>query len=135
MDRFAILKNGIRLGLISQCDQVWRACCALHNKLLIHDELDKGWKDVFSIDKDGDPNLEVSFIVEQLTSHLSEMNSIKNTYYPDFFLNKHTVDVKQIVAKMPLKMFQERLMHNVFMRFKNNDVKWPKNKSDKQTDN
>ena len=77
--RFAILNNGIKLGSISQCDQVWCTCCAFHNKLLLHDELDKGWKDGLSMDKDGDPITEVSFAVERLTSHPSETNSIKNT--------------------------------------------------------
>ena len=47
--RFAILKNGIRLGTIVKCDQVWRTCCALHNRLLIIDELDKGWENGTSV--------------------------------------------------------------------------------------
>ena len=42
--RFAMLKYGIRLGRIEQCDKVWRACCALHDLLLFHDKLDKGWE-------------------------------------------------------------------------------------------
>ena len=51
--------------------------CALDNKLLIHNELDKGWKDVLSIDKGGYPISEVPFSVERRTSHPSEMNSIE----------------------------------------------------------
>ena len=94
----------------------------MHNKLLIHDEVDKGWKDGLSIDKDGDPISKVSFAVEGLTSNLSETNSIK-IHYPDIFFNKHTVDEK-IDANM----------QNFDMRLKNN-AKLPKRKSDNQTEN
>ena len=31
---------------------------------------------------------------------------------------RYTVDEKRIVAKMPLKVFQERLIHNFDIRFK-----------------
>ena len=127
--RFAILKNGIRLESISQCDQVWRTCCALHNKLLIHDELDKGWEDGTSIYNEWDSISSVPFSVQRLSRHPSESNSIRRTDYPKNYFEKYTVDGKRVVAKMPLKVFQERLIHNFDIRFKNNDIKWPKRKS------
>jgi hypothetical protein len=55
--RFAILKYGVRSGSIEQCDKVWQTCCALHNLLLFHDELDKGWesgKKIYPSEEDDD---------------------------------------------------------------------------------
>ena len=41
--RFAILRNGIRLGRIKYCDQIWLTCCAIHNILLKLDGYDTNW--------------------------------------------------------------------------------------------
>ena len=41
--RFSILKYGIRLRSLNQCDNVWLTCCALHNMLLKIDGYDKNW--------------------------------------------------------------------------------------------
>ena len=73
-----------------------------------------------------------SISVQRLTSHPSERNSIRRTNCLDDYFNQCMVDGKRVVAKMPLKVFQERLTHNFDMRFKNNDIKWPKRKSNKQ---
>ena len=43
--RFAVLRYGLRLRSIEKCDQLYATCCALHNRLLFIDGLDKGWKD------------------------------------------------------------------------------------------
>ena len=71
------VENGMRLVSISRCDQVWRTCNALHDELLLHDELNNRWEDRISIDKEGDPISEVPFAVDLLTIHPYEMNSIK----------------------------------------------------------
>ena len=36
------------------------------------------------------------------------------------------VDNKRIVQKMPLSLFMDRLVENFDIRFKNNDITWPK---------
>ena len=43
--RFCILRCGMRLQSIECCDQIWLTCCALHNRLLFIDGLDKNWED------------------------------------------------------------------------------------------
>ena len=124
--RFAILKNGIRLGSIIQCDQVWRTCCALHNRLLFIDELDKGWDMGKKINDPDDLDTEVPFAIDRLTKHPVQKRIVNPTKYPNRFFDRFTVNGKRIVCTMPLKVFQERLIHHFDIKFKNNDVQWPK---------
>jgi hypothetical protein len=126
--RFAILKNGIRLGSISRCDQVWRTCCALHNRLLFIDELDKGWDIATEINDPEDLETEVPFAIDRLHDNPSQSNTSNHTKYPETFFNKYTINGKRKVSSMPLKVFQERLIHHFDIMFKNNEVKWPKRK-------
>ena len=128
--RFAILKYGIRLGSIIQCDKVWQTCCALHNRLLFYDKLDKGWEsvNVESIYNEPGVRTGVPFSLDRLTRHNSESTYASGRTYPDKFFDKYTVNGKRSVRKMPLSLFQERLVHNFDIRFKTNDVEWPKRK-------
>ena len=41
--RFYILCNGIRLKIIEKCDEIWKTCCALHNRLLFINDLHIKW--------------------------------------------------------------------------------------------
>ena len=41
--RFCVLKYGLHLQSIKKCDQLWFTACALHNRLLFVDGLDKNW--------------------------------------------------------------------------------------------
>ena len=41
--RFCILRYGLRIQSIKRCDQLFLTCCALHNRLLFIDGLDKNW--------------------------------------------------------------------------------------------
>ena len=133
--RFAILKNGVRLGSINQCDQVWRTCCALHNRLLFVDELDKGWETGRPMYSHEDVNTETPFAINRLTNHPSENNVARNTEYPVNFFNKYSVNGRRIVSKMPLNVFQERLIHHFDIRFKNNDIQWPQRSKNNNNDN
>ena len=128
--RFAILKNGIRLGSISQCDQVWRTCCALHNRLLFIDGLDKGWDVGKKINDPDDLETDVPFAIDRLTNHPIQSNIVLPNKYPNRFFDKYTVNGKRKVSAMPLKVFQERLIHHFDIKFKNNDVQWPKRTKD-----
>jgi len=138
--RFAILKYGIRLGKIEQCDKVWRTCCALHNLLLFHDKLDKGWErgqKLYENHKDDDDDDydegDVPFAITRL-NRLSSMSVPSNyTEYEDNFFNKYSVEGKRVVSKLPLNVFQERLIHHFDIRFKKNDIEWPKRKKNNDT--
>ena len=41
--RFCILRYGLRLSSIKKCDDIWKTCCALHNRLLFVDGLHENW--------------------------------------------------------------------------------------------
>ena len=94
--------------------------------MLFIDELDKGWDSGTAIPYNRDFNVEVPFAVDRLTNHPTESNTANVTDYPVNYFNKYTVNGKRIVSKMPLRVFQERLIHNFDIRFKNNDIQWPK---------
>ena len=129
--RFAVLKYGIRLGHVADCDKVWTTCCALHNMLLFYDKLDEGWEsaNAESIYNEKGSRTTRPFSINRLTKHRSEPKISKGENYSTNFFDKHTVNGKRVVQKMPLQVFQERLVHHFDIRFKNNDVKWPKRKA------
>ena len=140
--RFAILKYGIRLSRIEQCDKVWQTCCALHNLLLFHDKLDKGWEngqklnviddtleEISDDDCDDYDDVDVPFALSRLNRLSSTKQASNYTQYDDTFFKKYTVDGKRQVSKIPLKVFQERLIHHFDIRFKRNDIQWPKRKN------
>ena len=125
--RFTILRHGIRLNSISQCDKVWKTCCALHNKLLFIDGMDKGWQDeVETIYDSSDDEMEIPFSMQRLNRHSNDPKSNNATKYDDKFFDKYTTNGKRIVRKLPMSIFQERLIHHFDIRFKRNDIIWPK---------
>ena len=128
--RFSILKTGIRLGSISQSDKVWRTCCALHNLLLFHDGLDKNWETGTSMNSSGRKvNDVIPFALQRLNSN--DKSSSNHTRYEKDFFKKYSLDGNRVVSKLPLDIFQERLIHHFDLRFKKNDIKWPKRKKKK----
>ena len=42
------------------------------------------------------------------------------------FMKTYEVDRKRIVRKTPLEVFIDRLVENFDIRFKQNDIEWPK---------
>jgi hypothetical protein len=139
--RFAVLRYGIRLAKIADCDKIWRTCCSLHNLLLFNDKLDMGWEDekkTYERDcADGDNDGEcydeyddgdVPFALTRLKRLSSSSIPQNYTEYDDNYFDKYTVENKRQVAKLPLKIFQERLIHHFDIRFKKNDIQWPNRK-------
>ena len=139
--RFAVLKYGIRLAKIADCDKIWRTCCSLHNLLLFNDKLDMGWEDekkTYERDcADGDNDGEcydeyddgdVPFALTRLKRLSSSSIPQNYTEYNDNYFDKYTVENKRQVAKLPLKIFQERLIHHFDIRFKKNNIQWPNRK-------
>ena len=125
--RFTILRHGIRLNSIAQCDKVWKTCCALHNKLLFIDGMDKGWDETNdSISVDSDEEIEIPFSMQRLNRHSDQAINNHVSKYDDDFFDKYTRNGKRIVRKIPLDVFQERLIHHFDIRFKRNDIIWPK---------
>ena len=125
--RFTILRHGIRLNSIAQCDKVWKTCCALHNKLLFIDGMDKGWDESNdSISVDSDEEIEIPFSMQRLNRLNDQAINNHESNYDDDFFDKYTRNGKRIVRKIPLDVFQERLIHHFDIRFKRNDIIWPK---------
>ena len=102
------------------------------------------WKKLYERDcVDGDNDDEgcdnyddgnVPFALTRL-NRLSSTNIPTNyTEYDANYFNKYTVDNKCQVSKIPLKVFQERLIHHFDIRFKKNDIQWPKRKSNNDED-
>ena len=126
--RFCILRYGIRLQSIEKCDQVYLTCCALHNRLLFVDGLHKDWKEGRKSD------WEISYEREE-PSALYRLNHVPGigdteTIFAGSEMNnicyeKYEVDRKRIVSKMPLNLFQNRLVHHFNIRFEKQSIKWP----------
>ena len=126
--RFAILKNGVRTESVEMCDKIWMTCCALHNMLLFVDGLDDNWETGGKsfYEEDNDDEVMTPFAVDRLNRHEDENEEVNATETGSNEFGKYTVDGKRIVRKMPLKVFQERLIHHFDIRFKNKDIEWPK---------
>lgn len=122
--RFHILKHGIRLHKIANSDKVWSTCCSLHNMLLFIDGLDKGWDETSQ--ERSDIQMNIPFSMQRLNRHGDNEIIRKGTEYPNDFFNKYTMNGKRLVRKLPLKVFQERLIHHFDIRFKMNSLSWPK---------
>ena len=70
------------------------------------------------------------FALQRLHSNTQKCNDIeidsnelprnKSTY------DKYTIDGKRVVKNMPLSIFQDRLVEHFNIRFKKNDIVWPK---------
>ena len=130
--RFSVLKTGIRLGKIELCDKTWRTCCALHNLLLFNDGLDKNWEfgTKMTVKGNSDDNA-IPFAIDRLISNKQEVTNSNYTHYSKDYFQKYSLNGKRVVAKLPLEVFQERLIHHFDIRFKKNDIKWPQRKKNK----
>lgn len=133
--RFLILRYGLRLESIELCDQIWKTCCALHNSLLFIDGLHEGWesgeKSKWQKELSDRNNTlpKLNFAEQRLNSQpVAEHAYLDNNgegLSQDLF-KQFEVDNKRIVQKMPLSLFMDRLVENFDIRFKNNDITWPK---------
>mmetsp|Transcript_29950 Transcript_29950/g.34794 ORF Transcript_29950/g.34794 Transcript_29950/m.34794 type:complete len:335 (-) Transcript_29950:47-1051(-) len=133
--RFAVLRYGIRLQSIEKCDQLYVTCCALHNRLLFIDGLDKGWKDGVESNWEreyrDDNRGEIPFAVQRLNrlhnnDNVQSQDDNDDNTVETIDFHKYEVNGKRIVSKMPLSIFQNRLIENFDIRFRRNDIQWPK---------
>ena len=132
--RFCILRYGIRLRSINKCDEIWKTCCALHNRLLFIDGLHKHWDQGMSSDwEDSNMNYQNKnagkFAINRLHQNKSYNTKIDlgdtNLQKDNADLDKYLVDGRRVVRKMPMKLFQECLIEHFDIRFKQNTVVWP----------
>ena len=132
--RFCILRYGIQLRSIKKCDEIWKTCCALHNRLLFTDGLHKHW------DKGTSSNWEDSntkyqnrnagkFAINRLQKNMSgyaEVDPDENTVRTNnAHLDEYLVQGRRVVRNMPMKIFQRCLIADFDITFKQNTLVWP----------
>ena len=64
--------------------------------------------------------------MQRLNRHDEDEVINKGTEYEEDFFDKYTRNGKRVVRKLPLNVFQERLIHHFDIRFLKNDLAWPK---------
>ena len=90
------------------------------------DGLHKNWESgAKSYYKDKSTTTDVPFAIQRLNRNEIGQDNITIDSYDQHSFEQYTVNNKRIVSKMPLKLFQERLIHHFDIRFKKNDIVWP----------
>ena len=92
--------------------------------LLFLDGLDEDWDETPL--QDSRIEIDIPFSMQRLNRHEEDNDIRRGTHYVEGFFDKYTKDGKRVVRKMPLQVFQERLVHHFDIRFKRNDLSWPK---------
>ena len=97
--RFSVLKTGIRLHSLKDCDKIWLTCCALHNRLLFIDGLNEGWENGAHSDfvSSDDTNFAVSRLNREFGRE--EVNQTRDFDLSSIDWSKYTVNGKRVVKK------------------------------------
>ena len=135
--RFLILRHGIRLRSISKCDEIWKTCCALHNRLLFIDGLHKDWDNGVQSDWEVcNAKYEAKTSGRFAINRLNKQESINSTILPTEgnkdHLDQYVVNGRRVVRKIPFDIFQRCLIEHFDIRFQKNTVKWPSRCKTKQ---
>ena len=137
-NRFSILRYGVRMEKIKHVDEIWLTCCALHNKLLFIDEMDKNW-DLFKTpqirenERSNNVSDSTTFSLNRLNRDLSSYPSEKFVSVDESIFKEFTENGKRVVRKMPLDLFRQCLINHFDIRFKTNSIQWPKHIKNKQS--
>ena len=94
---------------------------------MIIDTLDECWDQ--STKEKGHLKFDIPFSMQRLNSHEDNEEIRFGTDYDVNFFDKYCHNGKRVVRKIPLEIFQERLVHHFDIRFKTNDLAWPKRKN------
>ena len=135
--RFSILRYGIRLSSIKNVDKIWLTCCALHNKLIFIDGLDKNWDEQGNSTNVNDKSQQSSnkqpFSVSRLNRSLENYSADPSSIIDKSMLDPYVENGCRMVHKMPMDLFRQCLINHFDIRFKMNSVKWPKHFKNKPT--
>ena len=117
---------------------MWLKWCALHNMLLCIDGIDKKiedgipsqWEIVNDNCKRPTSKLDVPFAILKLNRYFSNeviaaLADVIHDYDSDQF-KIYTRNGKIVVSKMPLSLFQQCLVNRFDIRYKQNDIIWPR---------
>ena len=131
MGLFCLLRYGLRLQSIVNCDRLWLTCCVLNNMLLKTDGLDKNWDTGVRSDWEDENNRDRSKVTPYVISRLdrpspryTEDNIDDSNSYESMGTHissqckKYTVNNKRVVAKMTLALFKRCLVNHFDIRLK-----------------
>ena len=142
--RWRILKTGIRLHSIECIDCIWLTCCAFHNMLLEIDGLDQQWDGIrnttsewegelgnlapedipFAIRRINDPSL----LREYDSSSIGVANQRKRNVPATRVASNSDLREGQIrnVRDLSMNNFQSKLINHFEIKFRMNEIEWPK---------
>ena len=145
--RWRVLKSGIRLEGIKNCDRIWLTCCALHNMLLEVDGLCDRWEEgvpCFYDTNDNDDMETLPYSIRKLvnpntnrTTDISGMgngNDVDSEVEDDNSSEDDEDDNTPItqdedgyikLRDLSLNQFRKKLIMHFNIAFKQNKVKWP----------
>ena len=144
--RWRVLKTGIRLHGLLQCDRIWLTCVALHNWLLEVDGLSKEWQSGVRSDYESndDNNQDIPFAIRTLVSpagakvyDFSNMGH-GNDCIPSNDTDKEVPNCNNSISTPPtnedgsinisdlsLDAFCKKLIIHFNIMFKENKIVWP----------
>ena len=147
--RWRVLKTGIRMHGILNCDMNWLTCCALHHMLLEVDRLSVKWTEGVPTDYEtmDDCEMDIPDAIRKLFNPYSNMisdlsrmghgNDVEmSKEYVDFDFDADVgVDIETEVIQsnsdgcihvkdLSLHSFRKKLITHFNMSFKCNEVKW-----------
>ena len=130
--RFSLLKTGLRVKSVDDCDKIWLTCCALHNRLLFIDGLNEGWNNGVRSDYEVENN--TSFATSRLNRSMREYEVSHDGYdLSSVNWDDYTVNGRRIVHKIPFDLFRKLLINHFDIRFKQKSIVWPKRNNVRQT--
>ena len=139
--RWRILKTGIRVHGVGNCDKVWLTCCALHNMLLEIDGLSSQWEEGINCDYNVEDDMDdmpysIQRLINPVTRRVEDISGMGRGNDIDEDNNNieeedsnsvapETEDGYIKVNQLSMNEFRRRLITHFNIAFKQNIVKWP----------
>ena len=148
--RWRVLKSGIRLHGILNCDRIWLTCCALHNMLLEVDGLSEKWRDGVPSDWETSENPVPNAIQKLLNPNQRRRNDLSGMGHGNDFDKNDDNEMNDVsdveedeeenihipipnnsdngpirVRDLSLNEFRRRLIVHFNIMFHQNKVVWP----------
>lgn len=132
--RFAMLRYGIRFHRLEHCDNLWMTCCAMHNWLLEIDGLNGGWEDGIRSDLENtlhnNNQVTVPFAIRRLnqfpTHNRNNQHRVDISIQNKALCRQYERNGVREVPRMPLSLFRQCLITHFDIRYKRNEITWPK---------
>ena len=90
--RWRILKAGVKLHGVNNCDKIWKTCCALHNILLDVDGLSQNWEGELGVFDCDDFSDNMPFALTRLNNPLARRQYDSSGMGPTSSITNENVD-------------------------------------------